>query len=135
MTLDILDNKILPENVSIHDKYKDYPAKIAIAYGRFLVSLGYNMISSPLRPRIVEMPWRTNVNTYDCGIYAMRHMEKYNGEWEDNFETGLTADNFDMIKQLRIQYCIDILMTIVNTRASWVADRAKAHAKGKSKDT
>ncbi|KMT15342.1 hypothetical protein BVRB_3g060470 [Beta vulgaris subsp. vulgaris] len=135
MTLDILDNKILPENVSIHDKYKDYPAKIAIAYGRFLVSLGYNMISSPLRPRIVEMPWRTNVNTYDCGIYAMRHMEKYNGEWEDNFETGLTADNFDMIKQLRIQYCIDILMSIVNTRASWVADRAKAQAKGKSKDT
>ncbi|KMS95626.1 hypothetical protein BVRB_006370 [Beta vulgaris subsp. vulgaris] len=117
MTLDILDNKILPENVSIHDKYKDYPAKIvsshhlsqalthvftafsptacvqAIAYGRFLVSLGYNMISSPLRPRIVEMSWRTNVNTYDCGIYAMRHMEKYNGEWEANFETGLTADN------------------------------------------
>ncbi|XP_048490711.1 uncharacterized protein LOC125492356 isoform X2 [Beta vulgaris subsp. vulgaris] len=132
MTLDILDNRILPENVSIHDKYKDYPAKIAIAYGRFLVSLGFNMISTPLKPRIVEMPWRTNSNTYDCGIFAMRHMEKYTGEWENNFETGLIADNFDKIKKLRIQYCIDILVSNVNTRAAWVADSAKAQAKGKS---
>jgi len=29
---------------------------------------------------LLDMPWKTNKNKTDCGVFVMRHMETYKGE-------------------------------------------------------
>lgn len=38
--------------------------------------------------RIINMPWRDQTNTSDCGIYLMKHMETYRGQLLKNWNVG-----------------------------------------------
>ena len=52
----------------------------------------------------LEMPWRTDKNHQDCGIYAMRHMETYFGQGLEGFDCGLEKDNKEQLNFLRVKY-------------------------------
>lgn len=46
----------------------------------------------------LEMKWRTEKNQFDCGIYAIRHMETYKGNGVRGWESKLLTDNDKVIK-------------------------------------
>lgn len=41
----------------------------------------------------LEMKWRTEKNQFDCGIYAIRHMETYKGNGVRSWESKLLTEN------------------------------------------
>ncbi|CAI9103193.1 OLC1v1001639C1 [Oldenlandia corymbosa var. corymbosa] len=60
--------------------------------------------------RVLKMRWQDTENFTDCGIYAMRHMETYQGDprWELEFTGVLERDN-EILDRLRIKYFAEIL--------------------------
>ncbi|XP_057249163.1 uncharacterized protein LOC125495428 isoform X2 [Beta vulgaris subsp. vulgaris] len=115
-TLDILDNRILEDGIPLESKYRDYPRKVLEAFSLFLHRAEYKCYRhvAKFKIRLIEMPWRSNMNTVDCGVYAMRHMETYHAQ--NNWDCGLYSDNFEGLKKLRIQYCIDLLTDNANDK-------------------
>lgn len=41
----------------------------------------------------LEMKWRTESNKYDCGIFAIRHMETYKGNGLRNWDCKFLHEN------------------------------------------
>ncbi|XP_057250662.1 uncharacterized protein LOC130591381 [Beta vulgaris subsp. vulgaris] len=115
-TLDILDNRILEDGIPLESKYRDYPWKVLEAFSLFLHRAEYKCYRhvAKFKIRLIERPWRSNMNIVDCGVYAMRHMETYHAQ--NNWDCGLYSDNFEGLKKLRIQYCIDLLTDNANDK-------------------
>ena len=63
----------------------------------------------------VKMPWQTNNNYVDCGIFAMRHMEMYLGN--KDIDAGFVPEGKEQKKQiedLRKKYLTKILLSEYN---------------------
>ncbi|KAL2899010.1 putative lipid kinase YegS [Bienertia sinuspersici] len=81
-----------------------------------------NNYSLKLLIKLLTMPWRTDDNNIDCGVYTMRHMETYYGKRK--WDCGLKADNFDALKKLRIHFTNEILTSKVNKSREQLIDNA-----------
>ncbi|KAD6794376.1 hypothetical protein E3N88_05272 [Mikania micrantha] len=73
-----------------------------------------------LKPKKLEMPWQTEKNFIDCGIFAMRHMETYMGkeikEWKEDcaiLEESSGKQN-EQLLDLRYKYLSKILLSDIN---------------------
>uniref|UniRef100_A0A803LS62 Ubiquitin-like protease family profile domain-containing protein n=1 Tax=Chenopodium quinoa TaxID=63459 RepID=A0A803LS62_CHEQI len=128
-TVDILDNRPLADGIPMENKYFDYPEKLRDALGLYLqskdIKIGENMSNYPVK--LVQMPWRTEKNNIDCGVYAMRHMETYFGK--KKWTCGLKANNFDALKKLRLRYTYELITTDLNMKKPEMCARAKKHFK------
>uniref|UniRef100_A0A803L9F3 Ubiquitin-like protease family profile domain-containing protein n=1 Tax=Chenopodium quinoa TaxID=63459 RepID=A0A803L9F3_CHEQI len=128
-TVDILDNRPLADGIPMENKYFDYPEKLRNALGLYLqskdIKIGENMSNYPVK--LVQMPWRTEKNNIDCGVYAMRHMETYFGK--KKWTCGLKANNFDALKKLRLRYTYELITTDLNMKKPEMCARAKKHFK------
>ncbi|KAL8214157.1 hypothetical protein R6Q57_003606 [Mikania cordata] len=73
-----------------------------------------------LKPKKLEMPWQTENNFFDCGIFAMRHMETYKAkemkEWKE--DCGILEESsgkqHDQLLDLRLKYLSKILSSDIN---------------------
>ncbi|KAL8232115.1 hypothetical protein R6Q57_001893 [Mikania cordata] len=73
-----------------------------------------------LKPKKLEMPWQTENNFVDCGIFAMRHMETYKAkemkEWKE--DCGILEESsgkqHDQLLDLRLKYLSKILLSDIN---------------------
>ncbi|KAL2894127.1 Fs(2)Ket: Importin subunit beta, partial [Bienertia sinuspersici] len=106
-SIEIIDNRPLPENVEFSSNYHDWPEQIKM-----------NKYSL----KLLTMPWRTDDNNIDCGVYIMRHMKNYYSK--RNWDCGLKADNFDALKKLRINYTNEIFTSEVNKSREELIDNA-----------
>ncbi|KAL4569538.1 hypothetical protein LXL04_025178 [Taraxacum kok-saghyz] len=78
-----------------------------------------------------QMKWGTTKNIYDCGIFAMRHMETYKGEEEGKWSCGLSPEGprqYRLIQILRAKYMFKILNSDINLRREKVIEEAKFFA-------
>lgn len=44
----------------------------------------------------LQLPWQDIENSSDCGIFAMRHMEDYKNQDEDNWNIGFHGKDKDV---------------------------------------
>ena len=59
------------------------------------------------------MPWQDNKNKTDCGIYAMRHLENFDGE--DKWLSGINRKNAKAkLHLLRLKYIVEIIHSDIN---------------------
>ncbi|KAD1982854.1 hypothetical protein E3N88_42070 [Mikania micrantha] len=73
-----------------------------------------------LKPKKLEMPWQTEKNFVNCGIFALRHMETYMGkemkEWKK--DRGILEESsgkqHDQLLDLRYKYLSKILLSDIN---------------------
>ncbi|KAL4575290.1 hypothetical protein LXL04_022132 [Taraxacum kok-saghyz] len=78
-----------------------------------------------------QMKWCTTKNIYDCGIFAMRHMETYKGQEEGKWSCGLPPEGpkqYRLIQILRAKYMFKILNSDINLRREKVIDEANFFA-------
>ncbi|PWA52864.1 hypothetical protein CTI12_AA450410 [Artemisia annua] len=69
------------------------------------------------KPSILKMAWRTRRNENDCGIFAMRHMETYNGQKVEEWNSGFRNEGEGQqgqIKTLRRKYAAKMLLSDEN---------------------
>jgi len=59
--------------------------------------------------QILEPTWNKNVNSYDSGLYVMRHMETYLSQDLKNWDSGFKRNSVSGIINLRIKYLHAIL--------------------------
>ncbi|XP_019167566.1 PREDICTED: uncharacterized protein LOC109163267 [Ipomoea nil] len=107
-SVEIIENKMLPKDVTEADKYEDCPSLLMTALKEYLTAE-----KSPLLRKIQKLPvsylaipWKELDNVIDCGIYVMRHMESYKGnvqDWDSGFKIG-TCVNADFLWELRVKY-------------------------------
>ncbi|KAL8264833.1 hypothetical protein R6Q59_022963 [Mikania micrantha] len=68
----------------------------------------------------VDLPWQTDKNFVDCGVFAMRHMETYKGqpinEWANDCGLKEEAEQsvIGQLNDLRIKYLSKLLLSDVN---------------------
>ena len=75
---------------------------------------------------VLDMPWRTDKNFTECGIFAMRHMETYTGEWKDILSN--EGDNqMKELKDLRYKYLTKILLADVNELKPKIIEEVKEY--------
>lgn len=63
----------------------------------------------------LQMSWRDTMNTKDCGVFTMRHMESYVGQSVKNWDCGLRRGDPSQLKQLRRKYLHAISTSEFNT--------------------
>ncbi|KAL8200946.1 hypothetical protein R6Q57_012285 [Mikania cordata] len=73
----------------------------------------------------LAMPWRTEFNKVDCGVFLMRHMETYKGcllNWECGLCGENEANNLQKLQlnDLRKKYVTKIILHDLNKRFYWV---------------
>ncbi|PWA79651.1 hypothetical protein CTI12_AA202940 [Artemisia annua] len=69
------------------------------------------------KPNILKMAWRTRRNESDCGIFVMRHMETYNGQKVEEWNSGFRNEGEGQqgqLKTLRRKYVAKILLSDEN---------------------
>ncbi|MFS8025691.1 hypothetical protein Hanom_Chr16g01478121 [Helianthus anomalus] len=81
-------------------------------------------------PFRLEMPWRTNHNKIDCGVFMMRHMETYKGTTKKSWECGLSNECTDAgeisykqrkeLDDLRHKYVAKMVLSDTNTLRTFV---------------
>lgn len=52
----------------------------------------------------LQMPWRDAVNTRDCGVFLMRHMESFQGQLVAEWDCGFVKGDIQFLLQLRKEY-------------------------------
>ena len=76
---------------------------------------------------LVEMQWRTDYNIHDSGVFAMRHMETYNGNLE-KFDAGFAMEGTEQhaqLENLRQKYLAKILLSELNDNKQIVEEKLK----------
>ncbi|PWA75281.1 ulp1 protease family, C-terminal catalytic domain-containing protein [Artemisia annua] len=69
------------------------------------------------KPSILKMSWRTRRNENDYGIFAMRHMETYNGQKVEEWNSGFSNEGEGQqgqLKTLRRKYAAKMLLSDEN---------------------
>lgn len=77
----------------------------------------------------VDIEWATKSNLHDCGVFVMRHMEKYMGEGKP-FDCGFSRNGQKKLKELRrlrTKYAAYILLSDANV----LKDKIEGRAAGK----
>ncbi|XP_022022638.1 uncharacterized protein LOC110922724 [Helianthus annuus] len=113
----LIDNSKMGKK--FHDRYQGIPNMLRNALCDYLELKKIRFAKKTLRKAIIkrlEMPWRTEENYIDCGIYTMRHMETYFGE--ENWDCGfLSNEKFHkpQISELRKKFLTKMLLSEINT--------------------
>lgn len=50
----------------------------------------------------MQMPWRTENNVIDCGIFLMRHMETFQGQTDKEWKCGFVKESDDQDEQIHL---------------------------------
>ncbi|XP_021773036.1 uncharacterized protein LOC110736998 isoform X3 [Chenopodium quinoa] len=125
--LEVIDNRKLQRHISFKSKYEDFPQTFLKAFAQFLNETQAGNGNSVKEFKIVtkQMPWRNNDNITDCGVYAPKHMESYEGQ--DDWKIGVNKKPLqrDEIAKLRMEFCGKIVLSEENTCREKVVDAAK----------
>ncbi|KAL4580014.1 hypothetical protein LXL04_016187 [Taraxacum kok-saghyz] len=77
------------------------------------------------------MSWMTKKNKVDCGVFVMRHMERYKGEKMDKWDALLEmeCDSLqEQLNKLRRKYVTKILLSDMNLVKECVEGKLDAYA-------
>ncbi|KAL8259002.1 hypothetical protein R6Q59_026955 [Mikania micrantha] len=125
--VEIIDNSGVMPRMSVTKKYSGWPDKMKKTFANYLIQNHHpngRHISTAKIHRLA-MPWRTEFNTVDCGVFLMRHMETYKGCLL-NWECGLCGENEVnnlqklQLNDLRKKYVTKIILHDLNERFDWV---------------
>jgi len=75
----------------------------------------------------MKIRWHTNNNHVDCGIFAMRHMECYMGQPDENWSCDLPNESGEqvvMLRRLRHRYASKILSHEMNRHSKMNLEQA-----------
>lgn len=61
-----------------------------------------------LQRKVLEVSWRDNDNTTDCGVYLLKHMETYRGQPAEEWEIGLKVGD--------VSYCFNPTVILDHNR-------------------
>jgi Ulp1 family protease len=84
----------------------------------------------------IKLPWATKNNDTDCGVFVMRHMEMFMGNYGRNWECGFGKDERTTktkITTLRKRYAVRIMTSDVNIHKDKVLKEAEELHKAKKK--
>ncbi|KAK1358879.1 hypothetical protein POM88_043353 [Heracleum sosnowskyi] len=131
--LEIIDNRV--QTAGVEETYGDLPTKLHDCFCHW-ISI-YDLPKEDeiinLKPRVHRMGWQTEMNSVDCGIFVMRHMETYMGSlWA--WKVGLCVEKDNqrpLLNKLRIIYCHSILTWSKNSKKFIILDDVANFAKGK----
>lgn len=70
------------------------------------------------------LPWVEPNNKHDCGVYVMRHMETYMGEYGSKWKHGFNLKLKKQLQYLRIKYCAAIATAECNELKDYNIDVA-----------
>ncbi|KAL8231979.1 hypothetical protein R6Q57_001757 [Mikania cordata] len=77
------------------------------------------------------MPWRTSRNHVDCGVFLMRHMERFEGSDDKEYDVGFALEEDKLQKRqlvdLRRKYGAKILLHDVYEAKSVVLSEMKTY--------
>ncbi|KAI3802014.1 hypothetical protein L1987_30136 [Smallanthus sonchifolius] len=126
----IIDNSALGEYDA---KFKGIPEKLKEAFVSFITDFAHPK-TDEMDDTVVkrfEMPWRTTVNSKDCDIFIMRHMETYMGEEENAWQCGFGVESENVqekqIEDLRRKYCAKILLHEINELKHYIVEEMKKY--------
>ncbi|KAK1396384.1 hypothetical protein POM88_006247 [Heracleum sosnowskyi] len=131
--LEIIDNRV--QTAGVEETYGDLTAKLHDCFCHWIsiYDLPKKDVIFNLKPRVQRMGWQTEMNSVDCGIFVMRHMETYMGSlWA--WKVGLCVEKDNqrpLLNKLRIIYCHSILTWSKNSKKFIILDDAANFAKGK----
>ncbi|XP_021766088.1 uncharacterized protein LOC110730561 isoform X3 [Chenopodium quinoa] len=129
-TLDVIDNRFLPPKIYFEDKYGDETTKMLKAFGEFYQEVDKKSdIVSSYETRNLNMKWKSNKNNHDCGVFLLKHMKTYEGQYGKQWNSGLEKDNFEQMKRLRVEYCWKIITSEINEERKRVMKIAKKWSK------
>ncbi|KAK1377831.1 hypothetical protein POM88_024575 [Heracleum sosnowskyi] len=115
-SVEIIDNSAYCGSAT--NIYDGFPESL---HKHFIKYLRQNLFRRIIQMRLVqfvrlEMPWRTTSNQVDCGIFVMRHMEKYKADgsrgWSDFYHEGPNQSR--QLARLRTLYCHKIIGSPLN---------------------
>nr|GLL19511.1 uncharacterized protein LOC109157732 isoform X2 [Ipomoea trifida] len=112
---DILDCS--SKQVPNEEKYCDAPVDLFDMLSEYLESkhqLARSIRVRNLRPKRMQMPWRTTTPGADSAVFAMRHMESFTGQPCSSWECGLQKGNREQLNCLRSRFMHNILMAEAN---------------------
>ena len=75
----------------------------------------------------MKVRWNTNNNHVDCGIFAMRHMECYMGQPDENWSCDLPIESGEQVvklRRLRHRYAAKILSHEMNEKSKLNLEQA-----------
>lgn len=70
-----------------------------------------------VKPTVLDISWRKESTYTDSGIFAMRHMETYDGSGSRSFKCGFEKKGIEeqqMLDDLRRKYVTKILLSDIN---------------------
>ncbi|KAL8199570.1 hypothetical protein R6Q57_013138 [Mikania cordata] len=125
--VEIIDNSGVMPRMSVTKKYLDLPDKMKKTFANYLIHNQHpnGCHISTAKIHRLAMPWRTEFNKVDCGVFLMRHMETYKGCLL-NWECGLCGENeADNLQKLQLndlwkKYVTKIILHDLNERFHWV---------------
>ncbi|KAL8261404.1 hypothetical protein R6Q59_025453 [Mikania micrantha] len=95
------------------------PYQYRSIFGQYLELVGHSKSSQiqQVQPNRLRLKWSTSKNTTDCGIFLMRHMESYKGQYVPTWDCGFEAEGrkqTTQIRQLRYKYAAKLLLSDIN---------------------
>ncbi|CAH9079358.1 unnamed protein product [Cuscuta epithymum] len=133
--VDVIDNRMLPDGVPFENKYAETFNNMVAGFKVFCEKLKLSDSLPPTWvPRILIMPWRSNDNNTDCGVFAIRHLETYRGQghrWDSGFAPASTKQGMksqkETLQKLRLMYAAQLLLSKFNTQRDIVLKKAKEY--------
>ncbi|KAL8232232.1 hypothetical protein R6Q57_002010 [Mikania cordata] len=85
--VELIDNSGVMPRMSVTQKYSRWTDKMKKTFADYLIRNQHpnGLHISTTKVHRLAMPWRTEFNKVDCGVFLMRRMETYRGfllEWE-----------------------------------------------------
>ncbi|KAD3641993.1 hypothetical protein E3N88_31217 [Mikania micrantha] len=108
---------------------KDSPYKVKEMFVRYLEKIKHAKTDEIHATKIqkVQIPWATKTNAVDCGVFLMRHMEKFMGIHEP-FNCGFSTNGKKkkcQLNTLRKKYLVHVIKSEINSLKNVVVDAAK----------
>ncbi|KAK1378210.1 hypothetical protein POM88_024954 [Heracleum sosnowskyi] len=138
LAYEVIDNVKHGEDAKIF--YGRIPTILHSHFCKYLQWNGFENLSKTVRklkPTFLRMPWQTQGNSLDCGIFLMRHMETYKGDvrnWETNFRNE-GCGQFKQLLKLRAKYNNAIMSSDINEKKDEIVNEAKLLFKEDAQET
>ncbi|XP_057769044.1 uncharacterized protein LOC130989101 [Salvia miltiorrhiza] len=92
--------------------YGSVPSMLRNMFVDFMEKNGHSKRVQKLKKASIDMldlPWVDPENDTDCGIYVMRHMETFKGEYSGKWITGMKRNSKQQMRYMRVKYCAAIV--------------------------
>ncbi|XP_065859374.1 uncharacterized protein [Euphorbia lathyris] len=130
-SVEIVDNRTLPRNISRVKKYRNCPEYLLKSYAEFVYKDDASSCKRmyEYKVHLMNMKWRGKTNHNDCGIFLLKHMETYMGQSVNEWDIGLTKNSKEKeFRKLRVQYCWTILLNPRNELLGEIDKKSKEWA-------